>query len=221
MEQNDFVFFKSASERKMLRKAAIKLVKYVHKNNIPIVISGGTSAQPAAYLFKVVWNELYKGDKKPHFYSLGEIATDIASFSISRTDHAKVPVSPPVSKLKEREMLIRKYRPALIKEIRKGKPIFILEEFVETGTTLEALKSLFSKLGAKKIKTGCLILYRWHAPNVKVDVAGTKGTLPRFYRSRRREKLQSITKRSHHETLKGMRKELRIIGSMQKKRLLR
>ncbi len=199
MTKNKFVFFTDPLERKILRKALTKIVKYVHDNNIQLVVAGGSSAQPAVYLFKVTWKRLYGNEKKPHFYSLGELATGLSKGIWSMTP------------LGDRLDLIQKHRPKMVKEVQSGKTIFILEEFVETGKTLASLKKLFSWLGAKEIKTGCVGIGEYS--KIKLDVIGKRGFFPRFYRSRRRSSFEGAYRIPQHERLKRMREELKIIGS--------
>lgn len=196
---NSIKSFRYPTERNELIESVEIMVDYVKKNRLPVVVAGGTSAQPAVKLFRALWLKKYGKKGMPAFFSLGEIGTGL--WEGGYTDIEK-------SLIEKRSKMIKERRKKLV-QLMQTKPVFILEEFAYFGFSAEMLRKIFCKLGAKKVKIGVLTRFRGR-PRIhrEIDFFGVMNSEPFFYAVRRVEHKQRILPfREYQKELLAQRKK--------------
>jgi len=73
--EQEFEILRDSKKREAFLESVERMVDYAHENNIRIVVAGGSSAQPANWLFRSVWKQRYGLETMPTFFSLGTITT--------------------------------------------------------------------------------------------------------------------------------------------------
>ncbi|MBI5148126.1 hypothetical protein HZA33_00420 [Candidatus Pacearchaeota archaeon] len=135
------------------------------------VVIAGASGAPVGTLFRHVWKILYPKEKLPHLYSLEFVdrkygtlplfvppATEDSGelYRISREMDVDFDLIKEWKKKGEKEIerLRRELSisyPNLIKDIREGKAILVLDEYSEVGRTLGNRRAMLNRLGAEKV----------------------------------------------------------------------
>lgn len=204
-ETKSYKFFWQ-KEAKHFVKGTLRLIKFAREKNVDVIVVGGTSAQPVAYLFRYLWGQLFPKEKEPKFYALGTIPRKASD---------------------ERELarLIKGRFPSIANANR----IMILEEFAASGRTAEQIKKALQAIGKKAVfKT---TLFSSERAKQQFDLVGSRfRNLPKSHGTRRltftvngegvKLKPKERLKSGALDT-KLLRRELREIGKLSQRHVRR
>lgn len=197
-------------EPKHFVQGTLRMIRFARQNNVDTIVVGGTSAQPVAYLFRYLWNQLFPKEKKPKFYALGLMPREV----------------------RDKEELAKRIR-SRFPSIANANIIMILEEFAASGRTAEHIKKALKAIGKEVVfKT---TLFSSERARQQFDLVGSRfKNLPKSHGVRRntftmftiiepqglRLKTKECLKADRIYT-KLLRTELREIGKLPKRRIQR
>lgn len=169
---------------KVLAPVAEKMAQHIHDNKFPSVLVGGTTAQSAAYMVKEAWKKIYGNEKMPKFLTIPRTTNTSSAAQLMSPNIAGL-FAPEINKALVNSF-VKRYSNLSLAEKEK---VFILEEFIDSGRTINRLKSFAKRAGFKKVSAGSLS-YGLESVKQEVDFSGVRSSKlsrvwPSFYRFRR------------------------------------
>ena len=130
-----------------LKPSAKKMVEYIQKNGIEVIVVSGTSGQSAAYMVKSAWKLMYPNSPMPKFVATGTVKKEKQYFIVPTGKNTLTTTLPGYIQNKPKTQLLQSHLPEVMAKMRKeGHKIIRVPIFVPVQTKTIGINAIEQKL---------------------------------------------------------------------------